>query len=596
MRPLLTVLVVLALCLTPSAGLATPVSLDVSGAPATTDQAWTPAAEASIRPGAQTTSRSRGCTANFVFTSGSDVLLGSAAHCTAEGTSTDGCANPTLAPGARVEVEGAEHPATLAYSSWHTMQRRGETDENTCLYNDFALLRLDPRDHDRVNPTMPEWGGPLGLSAGARAGDTVYFYGQPDGSRATEATVERRAGGGRTYRVRASRLGLDAGVPGDSGSGWLDPTGRAVGVLSSIQTVPSPLSNGVSDLAMALAYMRQHTAMDATLAIATEPFAPTGEAPPPPPDDGGGPTAVPVTRLAGDDREATAARVAATWSSADAVVVATGTAPTDALAAGPAAAALDAPLLLTGATSMSADALAQVDRLEPRVAYVIGGPRAVPDRVVRQLEERGVRTERVAGPDRYATATAVARRFGTSGRPLVVASGEGFADALAASPLAAAQGGMLVLTAPDHLPSATRRLLQDWDPSAVQVVGGPVVVPDGRVHEISDAAGVAAGRLAGEDRYATGATVATALYEADNFAFGGRIWVASGANFPDALAGGPAVDRERGLLMLVPPSGALPTAVREVAESTDGTRVAVLGGTTAVTDAMARQVAEVVGD
>lgn len=563
-------------------------------APASIRTTWTPADQATIRPGAQLVSETGGCTANFVYTDGAEVFIGSAAHCTAEGSSVDGCANPSLAPGALVEVEGAVHPATLAYSSWHTMQVTGEADRDACLYNDFALLRLDPRDHGRVNPTVPVWGGPLGLSAGARAGDRVYFYGQPDGSRASQARVENRSGGGRTYRVRAGLLGLDAGVPGDSGSGWMDPTGRAVGVLSTIELLPSPLANGVSDLAMALAYMRQHTDLDATVAVATEPFAPTGEAPPAP--TGAGTADVPVTRYAGRDREATAASVAATWSSADTVVVATGTSPTDALAAGPAAAALDAPLLLAGPSGLSAATLRQVDRLSPRTAWVVGGRNAVPDRVLQQLRERGVTAERVAGRDRYDTAAAVARRFGTPGTPLVVASGEGFADALAASPLAAAQGGMLVLTAPGALPGTTRDVLAAWDPRAVQVVGGTAAVPEARRDEISRAAGVQAGRLAGPDRYATGAVVARALLRASGFSFGGRVWISSGANFPDALAGGPAVDRERGVLLLVPPRGALPASVRDAAEATDGGRVAVLGGRVAVSDDIAAQVARAVAD
>ena len=361
-----------------------------------------------------------------------------------------------------------------------------------------------------------------------------------------------------------------------------------MGVLSTIDVT---LANGVSDLAMAMAYMREHAGVDARLAIATEPFAPTGEAPPD--DPGGGSTRVAVTRLEGADREATAARVAATWTDADAIVVATGTAPTDALAAGPAAAALDAPRLLAGASSLAPAALAQVDRLDPDVAHVIGGTRAVPASVVRQLEDRGVRVERTAGADRYATAAAVARRFGTPGRALVVASGEGFADALAASPLAAAQRGMLVLTAPDRLPAATRDLLSSWDPSVVQVVGGPTVVPDARVREISQAAGVGVGRLAGPDRWGTGAAVARALLEADGFGFGGRAWVASGANFPDALAGGPAIERERGLLLLVPPSGALPASVADVLDDTGAGSVAVLGGPAAVTEAMVDRVVDV---
>ncbi len=577
----------LALCL-----LAAPAVADPAHAAPTAARTWAPADEATIRPGAQVTSSTGRCTSNFVFTSGSSVFLGSAAHCTSSDSSTspDGCANASLPLGAPVEVEGAAHPATLAYSSWGAMAAVREQDDDACRHNDFALLRLDPRDHARVNPTVPEWGGPLGLSTGASAGEKVYFYGQPNGTRASTARVEARVGGGWGYQVRAGLIGEDAGVPGDSGSGWMDSEGRAFGVLSTISLT---LSNGVSDLRMALDYMHRHSDVTATLAVATEPFAPTGEEPPPPDPDG--PTSVPVTRLAGDDREATAARVAATWPEADAIVIATGVTPTDALAAGPAAATLGAPLLLAGPSSLSAATLDQVDRLDPATAYIIGGTQAVPDRVRNQLEDRGVVVERVHGPDRYATAVAVARRFGTPGTPLVVASGQGFADALAGSPLAAAQDGMLVLTDPARLPASTRQLLTTWEPSAVQVVGGPQVVPEARVDDIRRAVGTSVARLAGGDRYQTGAIVAGALFDA-GATFGGEVWIASGANFPDALAGGPAVDRDRGLLLLVPPTGTVPPPVRDLAERTDGDGVTVLGGTQAVATSMARQVADVVAD
>lgn len=554
---------------------------------------WAPVDQATIRPGAQLVSETGGCTANFVYTSGADVFIGSAAHCTAEGTSVDGCANPSLPLGTPVQVEGAQRPATLFYSSWQTMQATGETDTNACRFNDLALLRLDPRDHERVNPTMPEWGGPLGLSDGASTGEDLYTYHQPDGgTRAKQGTIVAREGGGWTYEVRT---GLDPGVPGDSGSGYLDETGRAFGLLSTIEFFPSALSNGATDLRMALDYARRSTGLEATLAVATEVFVPTGEAPPPPTADGGG-TTVPVTRLQGADRYATAARVAATYANADAVVIATGVSPTDALAAGPAATGLEAPLLLAGPSSLSDAAMAQVERLDPEVAYIIGGERAVGPSVAQQLAAAGIRVERVFGADRYATAAAVAQRFGTPGSPLVVASGEGFADALSASPLASAQRGMLVLTAPTELPAATRTLMESWRPSAVQVVGGTGVIPDDRMREISTAARVEAGRIAGSDRYATGAAVASALFDADNFDFGGTIWVASGESFPDALAGGPAIDRERGLLLLVPRTGVLPPSVAAVADRTDGSRVTVLGGPAAVDDSMVMQVAESVAD
>jgi hypothetical protein len=52
----------------------------------------------------------------------------------------------------------------------------------------------------------------------------------------------------------------------------MDATGRAFGVLSTLQLAPVVLSNGVSDLRKMLAYARTHGGPDVTLAAGTEPF------------------------------------------------------------------------------------------------------------------------------------------------------------------------------------------------------------------------------------------------------------------------------------------------------------------------------------
>jgi hypothetical protein len=76
---------------------------------------------------------------------------------------TDGCSSGSLPLGTPVEVTGASRPGTLVYSSWLTMQANGETDADTCAYNDLALIRIDPADADRVNPSVPGFGGPTGI-------------------------------------------------------------------------------------------------------------------------------------------------------------------------------------------------------------------------------------------------------------------------------------------------------------------------------------------------------------------------------------------------------------------------------------------------
>src|SRR3954462_13363117 len=151
-------------------------------APARSDPAWAPAATAAIHPGVQMITQGSQCTANFVYFDSASVYIGQAAHCSGTGGSTDtnGCSSPTLPLGTPVEVTGASHPGTMVYNSWITMQSLGETDADTCEFNDIALVQLDPADAAKVNPSIPVWGGPVGLSPGTAAGDFVYSYGNSE--------------------------------------------------------------------------------------------------------------------------------------------------------------------------------------------------------------------------------------------------------------------------------------------------------------------------------------------------------------------------------------------------------------------------------
>src|ERR671936_1592423 len=124
--------------------------------------AWAPADTATIHPGVQVFTQGAQCTANFVFSDGSNVYLGQAAHCSGTGgnTETDGCTSGTLPVGTPVEITGASRPGTMVYNSWATMQALGEKDADTCAFNDLALVQVDPADVGKVNPSVPGFGGP----------------------------------------------------------------------------------------------------------------------------------------------------------------------------------------------------------------------------------------------------------------------------------------------------------------------------------------------------------------------------------------------------------------------------------------------------
>ncbi|MEX2291332.1 MAG: trypsin-like peptidase domain-containing protein [Mycobacteriales bacterium] len=212
-----------------------------------------------IHPGVQTYTAGAQCTANFVFTDRTDTYIGQAAHCSGTGgsTETNGCRAKSLPLGTKVTVDGATRPATMVYNSWLTMRARGEKDANACAYNDFALLRLDRADARRVSPSIPVLGGPTGINtAGTRFGASVYSYGNSSLrfgiSRLSpkEGLSLGTSGGGWMHAVYTAT----PGIPGDSGSPFVDAQGRALGVLSTLAIAPVAGSNNVSDLGRALAY------------------------------------------------------------------------------------------------------------------------------------------------------------------------------------------------------------------------------------------------------------------------------------------------------------------------------------------------------
>jgi hypothetical protein len=240
---------------------------------------WAPAATARIHPGVQTFTDGAQCTANFVFYDATHVYVGQAAHCSGTGgsTETNGCTSGSLPLGTRVTVNGASRTGVMVYNSWLAMQARGETDPSTCQYNDFALVRLAAADRARVNPTVPHWGGPIGIDrSGLAFGETVYSYGNSS-LRAGVTVLSPKTGrsigdtgGGWSHEVYT----VTPGIPGDSGSAFLDRNGRAIGVLSTVQLAPLAGANGVGDLAKELAYAQQQLPA-LRLALGTEAFDPS---------------------------------------------------------------------------------------------------------------------------------------------------------------------------------------------------------------------------------------------------------------------------------------------------------------------------------
>lgn len=298
-----------------------------------------------------------------------------------------------------------------------------------------------------------------------------------------------------------------------------------------------------------------------------------------------------VDRWYGEDRYETAAAIAMRYDPAQVhtVCIATGAQFPDALAAAagcpgsaPApAVGLDgspAPVLLTRPGALPPATAQALAVLQPAQVVIIGGPAAVSPAVEATLAQ-SYDVERVAGPDRYGTAAAIATRFPADTPRVYVASGADFPDALAGSALAGHEGVPVLLTRPDGVPAATAAALAHFTNPDLEVVvlGGPVAV--------SDAVFAALGaerRIAGADRYETAVAISQAIgtgIDAPN------VLVASGANFPDALAGSAYAGAEGIPVLLTRPDGVPEVTMAEL-DALSPQQTTLLGGPVAVTRAV----------
>ncbi|MFE4951184.1 cell wall-binding repeat-containing protein [Leifsonia sp. NPDC056665] len=240
-------------------------------------------------------------------------------------------------------------------------------------------------------------------------------------------------------------------------------------------------------------------------------------------------------RLAGADRFGTAVAASqhAHPGTVPVVYLASGVDFPDALSAGPIVAKEGGSLLLTGRNELPAEVGAEIQRLQPGRVVLVGGTAAIGDRVENAARALVADVVRVAGANRYETSRALAEAAFPETAPAVfIATGRGYADALSAGAAAAKAGAPVLLVEGNTagLDAASTALVERLAPSSITVVGGTAVVSDRVLRGAEKLAGTVT-RIAGDDRFATSAAIASTWGTAP------RAYVASGENFPDALVG-----------------------------------------------------------
>lgn len=302
-----------------------------------------------------------------------------------------------------------------------------------------------------------------------------------------------------------------------------------------------------------------------------------------------------IDRFAGTDRYATAAAISAASFAPGVPVayVATGANFPDALAAGAAAARRGGPVLLVTGTEVPGATATELARLRPGAIVVVGGSSVVSDGVLNALRPYATSGNvwRIAGATRYETAARISADAFTAPVPVAyVATGKNFPDALAGVAASGAAGGPVLLVAPTEIPAATATELSRLRPGRIVILGSTGVVSSGVASQLAAYAtsGVVQ-RLAGATRYDTAAAIS-----AGSFGAADTVFLATGANFPDALGGGPVAGGVPGPLLLVTATD-IPAGAANELRRLDPERVVILGGTGVVSDAVISQVRAILG-
>lgn len=286
--------------------------------------------------------------------------------------------------------------------------------------------------------------------------------------------------------------------------------------------------------------------------------------------------ATPVYRLDGTDRYATAAAIADGYEpGVDVVYLATGLDYPDALVGAALAGSKAGPVLLTKPDTMPAVTKAKLQQLAPSRVVLLGGPEVITKDVLAEVQQlTDAETGRLHGDNRYETAAQISRGFSGSSDVVYIATGQDYPDGLAAAARSGSLNAPVLLTQPDHLPGVTKNELSRLSPKRIVMLGGELAISPGVANQLKQYADTTE-RLAGDHRYETAALLSKSFQSAST------VYLATGEDWPDALAGAARAGRGSAPILLVQ-RDKIPNDTLAELERLSPERMFVLGGPNAI--------------
>lgn len=306
-----------------------------------------------------------------------------------------------------------------------------------------------------------------------------------------------------------------------------------------------------------------------------------------------------INRVSGNTRYDTMASLCqkGNWGQGGTVVLAYGANYPDALAAAALAGDADAPILLTDSSQLTEQAKAEITRLAPSKVVAVGGPNAISESVLSSAKNAAPNAEikRIWGQTRYETSLNIMGELCGRSNTVIVATGTNFADALSISPYSYATGSPVILCDPSTgLSEDALTKIRNGGYTNAVIVGGKNAVSTSVENQLKQNGVATIKRLAGETRFETSQLIADfELSQQLGFGVDG-IALATGLNFPDALAAGPVAGRKLTPLLLVD-SGASSASQWLSAHANDISGALIVGGENAVTPADAQTLKKAMG-
>ena len=269
-----------------------------------------------------------------------------------------------------------------------------------------------------------------------------------------------------------------------------------------------------------------------------------------------------IERISGPDRYETAVSLSKNgWEESEVAVLATGHNYPDALSATPLAYRYNAPLLLTDTNKVPTAVKKELERLNVSEVVIIGGKSVITPNVEQELKSLGIKKiTRISGKDRFETSVKIAEELGEV-FGVVVANGQGYADALSIAPIASSLEMPILLTNKDQVPNSVRNYVESNSIEFSYIIGGEQAVSKKTAQFFPDYE-----RLSGKTRYETNSMIIDYFSDILNMS---TPFIATGEDYPDALSGSALAAMYGSPLILTNPAEAKQTTKDTIAAYAD---------------------------